>query len=395
MEVYIASVARTPIGKFGGALKSITPVDLGATAIRAAIARAKIEPKQVEFTIMGNILRTIHGQDLARQAAVKAGIPMENDAYSVDMVCSSGMMSIINAVHMIRAGDAEIVVAGGMESMSQSALAVKSEVRWGVKALIGKTFEFHDTMHIDGLTDPFNSKPMGVEADASAKNNSIGRKELDEIAVESHKRAAAATSGGMFAKEIITMQAEGKDVTADEGIRADSNIEKLSTLKPAFGADGLHTAANSSQLSDGATAMVIMSKTALKSIGIEPAAKIVGYSWTGIENTRFVEAPVDALRKLSTRAKIDLSTVDYFENNEAFAVSNALLKKHLNIPYEKINVFGGAIALGHPIGSSGARIVGTLINVLGNKNGKLGVASLCHGTGGSTAIAVEKIKGIE
>jgi acetyl-CoA C-acetyltransferase len=394
MEVYIASAARTPIGKFGGALKSVSPVDLGATAIKAAVSRAKIEPKQVEFTIMGNILRAAHGQDIARQAAVRAGIPMESDAYSVDMVCSSGMMSVINAVHMIKAGDADVVVAGGIESMSQSALAVRSEVRWGVKALIGRTFEFIDTMQVDGLTDPFNSKAMGIEADASAKSNSISRKELDEISVESHKRAAAASSGGMFTREIAPIMAEGKEVTADEGIRPDSNVEKLSTLKPAFGADGIHTAASASQLSDGAAAMVIMSEKAVKSMGIEPAARIVGHSWVGVENTKFVEAPVDAIRKLSQRAKLDLAKVDYFENNEAFAVSSALIKKHLGIPYERINAFGGALALGHPIGSSGARIMCTLVNVLSQRNGKIGVASLCHGTGGSTAMAIEKIKGI-
>jgi acetyl-CoA C-acetyltransferase len=394
MEIYIASLARTPIGKFGGVFKSISPVDLGAAAIKGAIERAKIDPKEINITIMGNILRAGHGQDLARQAAVKAGIPMEADAYSIDMVCSSGMMSFINAAQMIKCGDANVVVAGGMESMSQSALAVKSEMRWGVKALIGRNLEFIDTMQVDGLTDPFNSKAMGIEADMTAKSNGITRKELDEVAFESQARAAASTASGMFAKEIVPVPYEDKVATADEGIRGDTSMEKLSKLRAAFGTEGLHTAGNASQLSDGAAAMVLMSEKAVRDFGIDPVAKLIGYSWAGVENLKFIEGPVHALKKLSQNTKMDVKSFDYYENNEAFAVSSAVMKKHLGIEYEKLNVYGGAIALGHPIGASGARIIATLTSVLTNKKGNRGIASLCHGTGGGTAVAIEKMKGI-
>lgn len=393
MEIYIGSAARTPIGKFGGSLKTITPSDLGAHAIKSAIERAGIDSKAVELTIMGNVLRAAHGQDLARQAAAKAGIPMASDAYSIDMVCSSGMMAIINAVQMIKSGDADVVVAGGMESMSHSALAVKSDVRWGIKALIGRNMEFHDTMQIDGLTDPFNSKAMGVEADASASYAGITRPELDKIAFDSQTRANTSTTAGIFKKEIAPITAEGKEISADEGIRPDTSLEKLATLKPAFGANGLHTAGSSSQLSDGAAALIIMSEKAVKENNVDPIAKITGYSWVGVDNEKFVEAPVGSVTKLLSKIGMQTDSVDYFENNEAFAVSSALVSKKLGIPYEKLNLFGGAIALGHPIGASGARVVVTLINVLSQKNATTGIASLCHGTGGSTAIAIEKLKG--
>lgn len=392
MDVYIVSAVRTPIGKFGGAFKDIQPVELGAIAIKEALKRANVDPSKVDITIMGNILRAGHGQDLARQAAVKAGIPMEIDGYCVDMVCSSGMVSVINAAQMIKSGDADIVVAGGMESMSQAMLAVKSEVRWGIKMLFGKRLEFIDTMQMDGLTDPFNMKLMGQEADMVAKAHNISRRELDEVAYESHKRAAEATDKGYFAKEIVPVEVNGKLITQDEGIRKDTSIEKLSQLKPAFNPDGVHTAGNSSQISDGASALVLMSEKAVKEYGVEPIAKILGYSWVGIESWRFTEAPIFAVKKLLQKLNMDISKFDYFENNEAFAVNNVLYNRYLGVPYDRLNVFGGAIALGHPIGASGARIITTLINVLSTMKGTRGIASICHGTGGSTAIAIELLR---
>ncbi|MCY0873766.1 MAG: thiolase family protein [Acidianus infernus] len=391
-EVYIASAVRTPIGKFGGVFKDISPVDLGAIAIKEALKRANVDPKRVDIVIMGNILRAAFGQDLARQAAVKAGIPYEVDGYSVDMVCSSGMMSITNAVELIKAGDADIVVAGGMESMSQAALAVRSQVRWGVKMLMGKQLEFVDTMLMDGLTDPFNMKLMGEEADMVAKAHNFTRQELDEVAYQSHKRAAEATEKGLFASEIVPVEVNGTLITKDEGIRADTSIEKLAKLKPAFSKDGFHTAGNSSQLSDGASALVLVSEKAVKELGIDPIAKVLGFSWAGIESWRFTEAPIFAVKKLLQKLNMDISKFDYFENNEAFAVNSVLVNRYLGIPYDKLNVFGGAIALGHPIGASGARIVTTLINVLSKMKGERGIASICHGTGGSTAMAIELLR---
>jgi len=391
-DVYIVSAVRTPIGKFGGAYKDVPPVDLGAVVIKEALKRAGVEPNKVDITIMGNILRAGHGQDLARQAAVKAGVPMEIEGYCVDMVCSSGMISTINASQMIKSGDADIVVAGGMESMSQAMLAVKSDARWGVKMLLGKQLSFIDTMLMDGLTDPFNMKLMGQEADMVAKSHNFTRRELDEIAYESHKRAAMATDKGYFKDEIVKGTIDGKEITQDEGIRRDTSIEKLSQLKPAFTPDGVHTAGNSSQISDGAAALVLMSEKAVKEYKVEPLAKIIGYSWVGIESWRFTEAPVFAVKKLLQKLNMDISQFDYFENNEAFAVNNALYNRYLGVPYDRLNVFGGAIALGHPIGASGARIITTLINVLSKMGGKRGIASICHGTGGSTAIAIELLR---
>ncbi|MCY0882875.1 MAG: thiolase family protein, partial [Acidianus infernus] len=359
---------------------------------KEALKRANVDPKRVDIVIMGNILRAAFGQDLAIQAAVKAGIPYEVDGYSVDMVCSSGMMSITNAVELIKAGDADIVVAGGMESMSQAALAVRSQVRWGVKMLMGKHLEFVDTMLMDGLTDPFNMKLMGEEADMVAKAHNFTRQELDEVAYQSHKRAAEATEKGLFASEIVPVEVNGTLITKDEGIRADTSIEKLAKLKPAFSKDGFHTAGNSSQLSDGASALVLVSEKAVKELGIDPIAKVLGFSWAGIESWRFTEAPIFAVKKLLQKLNMDISKFDYFENNEAFAVNSVLVNRYLGIPYDKLNVFGGAIALGHPIGASGARIVTTLINVLSKMKGERGIASICHGTGGSTAMAIELLR---
>jgi len=392
MNAYIVSAVRTPIGKFGGVFKDISPVDLGSIAIKEALRRANIEPSKVDISIMGNILRGGHGQDLARQAAVKAGIPMEIEGYCVDMVCSSGMISMINATQMIKSGDADIVVSGGMESMSQAMLAIKSESRWGVKMLLGRKLEFIDTMLMDGLTDPFNMKLMGQEADMVAKAHNFTRRELDEVAYESHKRAAEATDKGYFLKEIVPVKMGEKEIIQDEGIRKDTSIEKLSQLKPAFTQDGFHTAGNSSQISDGASALVLMSEKAVKEYNVEPIAKILGYSWVGIESWRFTEAPVFAVKKLLQKLNMDISQFDYFENNEAFAVNSVLYNRYLGVSYDKLNVFGGAIALGHPIGASGARIITTLINVLSTMGGKRGIASICHGSGGSTAIAIELLR---
>jgi acetyl-CoA C-acetyltransferase len=392
-NVYIVSAVRTPIGRFGGAYRDIHPADLGAITIKEALYRGKVDPKDVEITIMGNILRAGHGQDIARQASVKAGIPMEVDGYSIDMVCSSGMMSVMNAVQMIKSGDADVVVAGGVESMSQSMLAVRSNIRWGVKTIMPPNkVEFIDTMQMDGLTDPFNMKLMGQEADMVAKSHDFTRRELDEVAYQSQKRAYEATVKGLMKDELVNVEINGQKITVDEGIRPDTSLEKLEKLRPAFTQDGFHTAGNSSQLSDGASAMVLMSERVAKERGLEPLAKVLGYSWAGIESWKFTEAPIFAVKKLLKKLNAEITDFDYFENNEAFAVNSVLANRYLGIPYDKLNVFGGAIAIGHPIGASGARIITTLINVLSKMDGKKGIASICHGTGGSTAIAIELLR---
>ncbi|WP_218260232.1 thiolase family protein [Saccharolobus shibatae] len=391
-SVYIASAVRTPIGKFGGALKNLSPVDLGSIVIREALRRANVEPSKVDIAIMGNVLRAGHGQDIARQCAIRAGIPYEIDGFSVDMVCSSGMMSVITASQMIKSGDADIIVAGGTESMSQATFTIKSDIRWGVKMLMNRNIELIDTMLYDGLTDPFLQKVMGQEADMVAKAHNISRKELDEVAYQSHLRAHKATVNGYFKSEIVEIKTDVKVVNVDEGIRADTSLDKLSTLPPAFTDGGPHTAGNSSQISDGATALVLMSEKAIKELKIEPIARILGYSWVGIESWRFTEAPIFAIKKLLNKLNTDINHFDYFENNEAFAVNNVLVNRYLGIPYDRLNVFGGAIALGHPIGASGARIIVTLLNVLSKMRGARGIASICHGIGGSTAVAIELLR---
>ncbi|AAK42527.1 acetyl-CoA C-acyltransferase [Saccharolobus solfataricus] len=391
-SVYIASAVRTPIGKFGGALRNLSPVDLGSIVIREALRRANVEPGKIDMAIMGNVLRAGHGQDIARQCAISAGIPFEIDGFSVDMVCSSGMISVITASQMIKSGDADIIVAGGTENMSQAMFAIKSDIRWGVKMLMNRNIELIDTMLYDGLTDPFQYKVMGQEADMVAKSHNISRKELDEVAYQSHLRAHKATVNGYFKSEIVEIKADGKVINTDEGIRADTSLDKLSSLPPAFTDDGLHTAGNSSQISDGAAALVLVSEKAAKELKIEPIARILGYSWVGIESWRFTEAPIFAIKKLLSKLDTDINHFDYFENNEAFAVNNVLINRYLGIPYDRLNVFGGAIALGHPIGASGARIIVTLLNVLSKMHGTRGIASICHGIGGSTAIAIELLK---
>ncbi len=389
-EVYVVSGARTPIGKLLGMLSKLSPVELGAHVVKGALIKGSVPFEAVDTVVMGNVLRAGHGQDLARQISIRAGIRPEVDAYSVDMVCSSGMMSFINAVQQIKGDDSQVVVAGGTESMSNAPFVTDSMPRYGVKFARGG-LRLSDSLLIDGLTDPFNQKLMGEEADMVARKFDISRKELDEVSYESHRRAAYATDNGKFKEEILPIQLGGISLDKDEGIRRDTTMEKLSRLPPAFGPEGLHTAGSSSQMSDGAAALVLASGDAVKRYKLEPIAKVLGYSWTGIESWRFTEAPIIAIKKLLSKLDMNLSQFDFFENNEAFAVSSVLFNKLLEVPYEVLDVYGGAIALGHPIGASGSRIIVTLLNVLKERGGRRGIASLCHGIGGATAVALELV----
>ncbi len=396
-DVYIVSSVRTPIGKFGGALKEFSASDLGSIAIKSSINKIVINQKDIDMIILGNVLRTGHGQNIARQSAKKAGIPEEVDGYCLDMVCSSGMMSIINGSQMIKSNDANLIISGGIESMSQAAFSVNHDIRWGIKMQFAKEHNLNDTIISDGLTDPFNLKLMGEEADMIAKKYNINRNELDTVAYESHKRASEAINKDYFSDEIVPIKARNPnqkikemiEIKNDEGIRNNTSLEKLSTLKTVFSENGLHTAGNSSQLSDGAASIVLAGEKFVKENNLKPIAKILGYSWKGIESWRFTEAPVIAIKNLLKKINKNIDDIDYFENNEAFAVNSVILNKELDIQYNKLNVFGGAIAMGHPIGASGARLLVTLINVLNKKKAKTGIASLCHGTGGATAIALE------
>jgi acetyl-CoA C-acetyltransferase len=393
-ETYIISAVRTPIGKFGGSLKDMSPVGLGAHVMKAALERAGITGKDLDLFIFGNILKHGHGQLVPRHAALKAGIPEDVDGYAVDMLCSSGMMSTMNADMAIRAGEADIVLAGGIESMSQAGFHLSHKARWGYKLLIGENKEpVTDILLADGLTDPMTGELMGEETERLVATHGVTRTELDEVAYLSNIRAAAATENGKFSKEIAPVEIVERRKTIlfdkDEGLRADTTMESLAGLRPAFGKEGRLTAGNSSQISDGAAALVIASKKAVEEHNLKPIARILGGAWAAVEPWRFVEGPIPAIQKLMK--KIDKSVDDFelIENNEAFSLNNVLLRRALEIPYEKINIYGGAIALGHPIGASGARIIVTLLNALQQEGKQLGLASLCHGTGGGTAVAVE------
>jgi acetyl-CoA C-acetyltransferase len=394
-EVYIVSAVRTPLGRFGGALAAFSPVDLGAHAMRAALEQAGVPGDALDLYIFGNVLRAGHGQSVPRQAAFKAKIPETVNGYAVDMVCSSGMMSVMNAATTIRSGDAEIVLAGGMESMSQAGFFLSHRARWGYKLLLGSPEQLTDTLLYDGLTDPTTSETMGEQAERLAAAYNVTRPDLDEVAYYSQKRAAIATEQGWFKREIVPIEIQGKKgsqlMDTDEGIRLETTLESLAKLKPAFGEDGVFTAGNSSQISDGAAALVLASARAVERYGLKPLARVVGGAWIGGETWRFPEVPILAVNKLLEKLKMRIYDFDLFENNEAFALSSVLFNRVLGVPYEKLNVYGGAIALGHPIGASGARIIVTLLNALQQRNGQLGLAAVCHGTGGGTAIALERL----
>jgi acetyl-CoA C-acetyltransferase len=393
-ETYIISAVRTPIGKFGGSLKDMSPVGLGAHVMKAALERAGITGKNLDLFIFGNILKHGHGQLVPRHAALKAGIPDDVDGYAVDMLCSSGMMSTMNADMAIRAGEADIVLAGGIESMSQAGFHLSHKARWGYKLLIGENKEpVTDILLADGLTDPMTGELMGEETERLVATHGVTRTELDEVAYLSNIRAAAATENGKFSKEIAPIEIVERRKTIlfekDEGLRADTTMESLAGLRPAFGKEGRLTAGNSSQISDGAAALVIASKKAVEEHNLKPIARILGGAWAAVEPWRFVEGPIPAIQKLMKKIDKRVDDFELIENNEAFSLNNVLLRRALEIPYEKINVYGGAIALGHPIGASGARIIVTLLNALQQEGKQLGLASLCHGTGGGTAVAVE------
>jgi acetyl-CoA C-acetyltransferase len=394
-QAYIVATARTPIGRFGGVLKDFSPSDLGAHVMKAALARANLSGDVLDMYIFGNVLRAGHGQLVPRQAAVKAGIPQTIDGYAVDMVCSSGMMSVMNGAMMVKSGEADLVLAGGMESMSQAGFFLSHRARWGYKFLLGKPEQLKDVLQYDGLTDPIEDEGMGNETERLAAEYGVTREEVDEIAYYSHKRAAAATEKGIFKTEIVPVEVKTRKGTTlldrDEGIRPSTTPETLAKLRPAFTADGILTAGNASQISDGAAALLIASETAVKQHNLTPIARIIGGSWAAVDSWRFAEAPIPAVRKLVAKHNLSISDFDLVENNEAFAVNTILMNRELGVPTEKLNIYGSGISLGHPIGCTGARIIITLLTGLQNEQGKLGLASLCHGMGGGTAVAVERL----
>lgn len=394
-EVYIVAAVRTPIGRFGGGLIGLSPADLGATVMKSALEIANLPPEALDLYIFGNVLGSGHGQLIPRQAAIKAGIPVSVDGYRVDMVCSSGMIAVSNAATSIRAGEAALVLAGGIESMSQTGFFLSHRARWGYKFLMGAPEQLTDLLLHDGLTDATTTEGMGSQVDRLCLDRGVSRQALDEIAALSHQRAATATEKGWFNGEIVPIELKSQKgstiIAQDEGIRPDSTPEGLGKLRPAFNPSGVLTAGNSSQISDGAAAILLASQKAVDQYGLKPIAKILGGAVGAGKTDRFPEFPVLAVKKLLSSLDKTIEDFDLVENNEAFALNNLLFEMDLGLAREKQNVHGGAIALGHPIGASGARILVTLINALQVQDKTLGMAAICHGTGGGTAIAIERV----
>jgi len=388
-NVYIVGMARTPIGKFGGSLKDWPAPKLGAVAIASAIRRSGLDPEDIDEVIMGNVLQAFIGQNPARQAGLLAGLPASVPGYTVNKVCASAMKAVSLAAQSIALGENKVIVAGGMESMSMAPYAIPSRWRWGVRfAFAGENI--YDIMVHDGLTDPHTGLLMGEEAEATGEKWGIKREEADDFAVSSHLKAAEATERGYYAREIEPIK-KGDDVMLDrdEGIRPDTSLEKVARLKPVFKPGGTITAANASQLSDGAAALVLASRDVVEEKGLKPIARILGFASASVEPKDFVEAPIPATEKLLKMLGMSIEDFDLFEHNEAFALASLVVSKGLKIPLDKLNVFGGAVAIGHPLGASGARILVTLINALQVKGGRRGLATICHGGGGAQSMAVE------
>lgn len=388
-RVVIVSAARTPIGSFMGALSTVPAPKLGAVAIKGALEKINLKPELVDEVIMGNVVQAGEGQAPARQAALFAGLSNEVPATTVNKVCASGMKAIMQASQAIQCGDADIIVAGGMENMSL--IPHYAHMRNGAK--FGPV-TFVDGMQKDGLTDAYDNNAMGVCADLCASEYNFSREDQDTFAVESYKRSAAAWDAGKFANEVVPVevpQRRGEPVIVNKDEEfTNIKLEKVPELRPAFTKDGTVTAANASTINDGAAAVVLMSEEKAKELGLKPLAYVKGYADAAQEPQWFTTAPAKALPKALDRANVKIEDVDFFEFNEAFSVVGLANTKILNLNADKVNVNGGAVSLGHPLGCSGARIVVTLINVLEQNNAKLGAATICNGGGGASAIVIER-----
>ncbi len=385
-EAVIVSAVRTAIGKYGRALKEMAAPQLGTLVIRAALKRAGLKPEGVGEVIMGNVISAGLGQNPARQCAIHAGIPPDVGSFTVNKVCGSGLKAVMLAAQAIRAGDADVVVAGGMESMSGAPHLLKG-LRWGVK--FGDV-SVRDAMLRDGLWETYNDYHIAMTGERVAEKHGVTRKEADVYGLESHQRAASATRNGNFREEIVPVDVGGVIFETDECIREDTTFEKMSKLPPVFKKNGVLTAGNSSQLSDGAAALVLASVSKTKELGLEPLAKIVEYEIGGAKPEDVMEAPIPVVEKLLKKTGFSMGDIDLVEYNEAYATSSIVVSRKLNIDLKKFNVNGGAVALGHPIGCSGARILVTLLYALKNKGLKRGLATLCMGGGNALAMIVER-----
>jgi acetyl-CoA C-acetyltransferase len=386
----ILSACRTPIGSFGGALKDLTAADLGAVVIREAIARAEVDPAEIGDVIMGCVLQAGAGMNVARQAALKAGVPVEVPAETVNRVCGSGLQAVVHAVEAVKVGYVDLVLAGGTESMSNAPFLLKG-ARWGYR--MGNA-DVVDSMIQEGLTCAINGCHMGNTAEEIVKRFGISREDQDAFAAGSQRRAEQAIAAGAFDKEIVAVeipQRKGDPVTVrrDEYPRAGTTVEKLAALRGAFMKDGTVTAGNASGINDGAAAVVVATAARARALGRKPLARILSYCTTGVEPMIMGMGPVEAMRKAVDRAGLTLDDLDVIELNEAFASQSLAVVRELKLDPEKVNVHGGAIALGHPIGASGARVLTTLLHTLQARGGGRGAASLCIGGGMGTAMIVE------
>lgn len=390
-EVFIVSAVRTPIGSFGGVFAGTGATQLGAVAIKGAMTQADVDPAWVTEVLMGNVVSANLGQAPARQAAIFAGLPAQVPCTTINKVCASGMKAVTLGAQSIMLGLNDIVVAGGMENMSQIPYYVPN-ARWGYK--YGNA-EIIDGLAKDGLTDVYNQKAMGVCADATAAKYRIDREQQDAFAIDSYKRTAAATEAGWFKNEIVPVeiaQRKGDPVRIleDEEYKK-VNFDKIPGLRPAFTPDGTVTAANASTINDGAAALILASAEAVKKYGLKPVAKIRGFADAEQEPEWFTTTPTVAAPKAMKMAGVEKKDIDFFEVNEAFSVVAMAFEQVLEVAHDRTNVFGGAVSLGHPLGASGARIITTLNNVLHQKNGGLGLAAICNGGGGATAIVIERV----
>jgi acetyl-CoA C-acetyltransferase len=385
----IVSATRTAVGKFGGALKDLSATKLGAVAVREAVSRAGVSPSDVEECIMGNVLPAGLGQNPARQAALWGGLSDEVSALTINKVCGSGMKAVMLASDAILAGKEKVVVAGGMENMS-SAPYLLDKARFGYKMFDSKLV---DSMVKDGLWDVFNDFHMGNTGEIVAKRHNVTRQDADVFSLRSHQRAVAAIKAGTFEQEIVPVDVPSKKgavkFATDEGPREDASLESLAKLKPVFRDDGILTAGNSSSINDGASALVVMDSETAKERGIEPLVRVVDYVTTGTKPELLMEAPIDAARRLMERNSLSMDDIDLFEHNEAFSTASVAVQRALAVPDDKFNVNGGAIALGHPIGCSGARVLTTLIYAMRRRDAARGLATLCLGGGNAVAIIIE------
>ena len=386
----ILSACRTPIGKFGKSLVGVSAPSLGALVIEEALKRAGISADEVDEVIMGNVVSAGLGQNPTRQAAIHAGIPFRAGSITVNKVCGSGLKAVMLAASTIKAGDNSVVVAGGMESMSNTPYLARG-VRWGTK--FGDA-RLQDSMILDGLWDAYHNYHMGLTGEHIAQKFRITRREAAEFSYESHMKAAKAAKAGVFEAEKVKVKIEHEggavtEFSEDECIRADTTVEKLGKLKPAFRPDGVLTAGNSSQLSDGASAVVVTSEGVADRLGAKPIARIVAYGTGGLEPARVMEAPIPTARALLKKAKMTVDDVDLFEHNEAYSTASLAVRRSLEVDESRFNVSGGAVALGHPIGCSGARVLTTLIYGLKRTGGKTGFATLCLGGGNAVAMIVQ------